>query len=82
MRKSQFKTYHLIFLFAFGAPALCSAQTNKKETFNINLLIDSLTNVLTDHYVFSEKAKSITTYYFLTKVNHIAKSDIDLCRLK
>ena len=82
MPKRQFKIYQFFFLVAFVTPVLCSAQTNKKDAININVLIDSLTNVLNDHYVFSEKAKSITTNYFLTKVNHIDKSDIDLYLFK
>ncbi|CAN5258400.1 hypothetical protein BH11BAC5_BH11BAC5_49940 [soil metagenome] len=61
MYKKQFKTYQLFFLLAIVAPALCNAQNNKKETVNINLLVDSLTTVLNDNYVFPEKAKSITT---------------------
>ena len=62
MSKSQFKSYLLILLFAFATPAICKAQSNKKETVNINALIDSLNTVLNSHYVFPEKAKSISTY--------------------
>ncbi len=62
MYKRQFKTYQLFFLLAFAFPALGSAQTNKKEIVNINALIDSLTNTLNGHYVFPDKAKSISTY--------------------
>ena len=62
MYKRQFKTYYLFFLLAFGAPALSSAQNNRKDSIDIKVLIDSLNNVLNDHYVFPEKAKSIATY--------------------
>jgi hypothetical protein len=62
MPKNKFKIYHLFFLLALAFPALGNAQTNKKETFNINALIDSLTNLLNGHYVFPEKAKNISTY--------------------
>ena len=62
MPKRQFKIYQFFFLVALAVPALGSAQTNKKETVNIDVLIDSLTNVLNGHYVFPEKAKSISTY--------------------
>lgn len=49
-------------LFAFAAPVICNAQNNKKETVNINALIDSLNTVLNNHYVFPEKASNISTY--------------------
>ncbi|CAN5392528.1 hypothetical protein BH11BAC3_BH11BAC3_02750 [soil metagenome] len=62
MYKRPFKIYLLIFLFALGTPALCTAQNNKKTAVNIHALIDSLTHVLDDHYVFPEKAKSISNY--------------------
>ena len=41
MPENQFKSYCLIFLFAFGAIAFCSAQNNNKDAININVLIDS-----------------------------------------
>ena len=62
MSRSQIKTYQLFFLLALATPALCNAQTNIKDTVNINVLIDSLTNVLNNNYVFPDKAKSISTY--------------------
>lgn len=62
MSKSQFKIYQLIFFIAFIAPAFGNAQNNKKEVVNSNALIDSLNNVLNNHYVFPEKAKKISTY--------------------
>ena len=62
MYKRQVKTYYLFFLLAFGAPALSSAQNNRKDSIDIKVIIDSLNNVLNDHYVFPEKAKSIATY--------------------
>ena len=62
MKCSQFITLSLFLLFAFGTSLVCYSQTNKKETVNINALIDSLNTVLNNHYVFPEKAKSISTY--------------------
>ena len=41
MLENQFKSYYLIFLFAFGAIAFCSAQNSKKDAVNNNVLIDS-----------------------------------------
>ena len=57
MYKSQFKTYYLFFLLAFGAPALSSAQNNRKDSIDIKVLIDSLNNALNNNYVYPEKAK-------------------------
>ena len=65
MYKRYFKTYLLFFLLALGVSALCSAQNNKKDAVNINVLIDSLNKVLNSHYVFPEKAKNISAYIAL-----------------
>lgn len=62
MYKKQLKTYFAIFLLAFGAPCLCSGQTNTKDPINIRQLIDSLSVTLKNNYVFPEKAKSITLF--------------------
>ena len=62
MCKRKFIAYYLFFLLAFGAPDLSSAQNIRKDSIDIKVLIDSLNNVLNDHYVFPEKAKSITAY--------------------
>jgi hypothetical protein len=62
MYKRRLKTYQLFFLLAFGTPALCSAQTNKKDFINTSGLVDSLNKVLNDHYVFPDKARSISVY--------------------
>jgi hypothetical protein len=62
MYKKQFKTYHVFFLLAFVAPYLCSGQNNTKDSINIHKLIDSLNVSLNNHYVFPEKAKSISMY--------------------
>ena len=62
MYKRQLKTYHLIFLLAFGTPYLCCAQTQTKGAVNIQILIDSLNVCLNNNYVFPEKAKSISMY--------------------
>ncbi|MEO9053063.1 MAG: S41 family peptidase, partial [Ginsengibacter sp.] len=62
MYKSQLKTYYLFFLLAFGTPALSSAQINRKDSIDIKVLIDSLNNLLNNHYIFPEKALNISTY--------------------
>ena len=62
MYKSHLKIYYLFFLLAFGAPALSSAQNNRKDPIDIKVLIDSLNNALNNNYVYPEKAKSITAY--------------------
>jgi len=62
MFKKPLKTYCAIFLLAFGAPYLCSGQTNTKGTVNIRQLIDSLNVSLKNNYVFPEKAESISLF--------------------
>lgn len=62
MYKRQFNTHYLFLLLSFVAPYLCSGQTIRKDTININQLINSLTECLNNHYVFPEKAKSISMY--------------------
>ena len=57
-----FKSYCAFFLLAFGAPYLCSGQTQTKHPIDINQLIDSLNASLNTNYVFPEKAKSISLY--------------------
>jgi len=58
----QNKTYQLFLLIVFSIPALCNGQESKKDPINISALIDSLHKVLNDHYVYPEKAKSISTF--------------------
>jgi len=62
MPKRQFKIYQFFFLVAFVTPVLCSAQNHQKDLIDIKLLVDSLTKVLNDHYVFPDKAKNISVY--------------------
>ena len=62
MYKKQLNTYCAIFLLAFGAPCLCSGQTNTNGPINISKLVDSLNVSLSNNYVFPEKAKSISEY--------------------
>jgi C-terminal processing protease CtpA/Prc len=59
---SQFKTYYAFFLLAFGAPYVCSGQTQTKDPIDIHQLIDSLNLSLNTNYVFPEKAKNISLY--------------------
>jgi hypothetical protein len=76
MYKSQFKTYLFTLLLAFAAPSLCKAQNNKNKTVNISVLIDSLNTVLNNHYVFPEKAKSISTYLASQLKNNAYYNDL------
>ncbi len=61
MTPKQVKTY-IFFFLAFGVPFLCCSQSNKREALNINVLIDSLNILLNNNYVYTEKAKIISTY--------------------
>lgn len=54
------KIYHLLFLFAFIIPYAGSAQIIKLQPVNINVLINSITDSLNKHYIFPEKAVSIS----------------------
>lgn len=62
MFQKQFKAYCVFFLLAFGASYLCSGQNPAKDSINLHQLIDSLTRSLNNHYVFPEKAKSISMH--------------------
>ena len=76
MKFSQFKTLSLFLLIAFGTSLECYSQNDKKETVNINVLIDSLNTVLNNHYVFPEKAKSISTYLASQQKNNAYYNDL------
>ncbi len=62
MYKIQFKTCQLFFLLVFGVPALCKSQSIRKDSIDIKVLLDSLNKVLNNHYVFPDKARSISIY--------------------
>jgi len=62
MYKTQIIARQLFFLLALGASVFCSAQSHQKDSVNIKVLIDSLNKVLNDHYVFPDKARSISIY--------------------
>ncbi len=57
-----FKIYQLFFLFIFIASDISNAQTNQPATVNIRELINSIADSLNKHYIFPEKAKSISLY--------------------
>jgi retinol-binding protein 3 len=56
------KIYYLLFLFAFIMPYASSAQISKPQSVDISALINSITDSLNKHYIFSEKALSISVY--------------------
>lgn len=57
-----FKIYLLIFVFIVIAPQVSNAQTSKPVPVNINTLITSITDSLSKHYIFPDKALSISNY--------------------
>ena len=57
-----YKIYHLFFLFGFIIPYKGSAQISKPQPVNITELINSITDNLNKHYIFPEKAESISVY--------------------
>jgi retinol-binding protein 3 len=59
---NQFRMFRTFFLFAIVIPCFCVAQNNKKESINIQKLIEALNLSLNNNYVFPEKAKSISIY--------------------
>ena len=60
MNIKHFRIY--ISFLALGAPYVCSAQGNAKDTINIRQLIDSLQAQLNKNYVFPEKAKDVSIH--------------------
>ncbi len=62
MYKIQFKTCQLFFLLVFGVPSLCNSQGIRKDSIDIKVLLDSLNKVLNNHYVFPDKARTISIY--------------------
>ncbi|MDB5276584.1 MAG: hypothetical protein JWR61_1539 [Ferruginibacter sp.] len=58
----HFKMARLIFLFAVTMPYTASAQISKPQPVNISALINSITDSLTRHYIFPEKAVLISSY--------------------
>lgn len=59
---NTFKNFHFLFLFALMAPIVSNAQLSNKGPININELIVSISDSLNKHYIFPEKAASISTY--------------------
>ena len=57
-----FKIYRLLFLFALITPYGGRAQIIKPQPVNINELINSIIDSLNKHYIFPEKAVSISIY--------------------
>ncbi|PSR54505.1 hypothetical protein AHMF7605_13795 [Adhaeribacter arboris] len=57
-----FKNYNLFFLSAFIMFYASSAQINKPKLVNIDSLINSISDSLSLHYIFPEKAVSISVY--------------------
>ncbi len=57
-----FKIYHLLFIVSFIIPYAGNAQTSKSQPVNINALINSIADSLNKHYIFPEKAESISVY--------------------
>jgi retinol-binding protein 3 len=56
------KMYYLLFLLAFIMPYASNAQNNKPKSVDISALINSITDSLHKHYIFPEKALSISVY--------------------
>ena len=57
-----FKIYYLLFLFVFIIPYTGRAQIIKPQPVNISALINSISDSLNKHYIFPEKAVSISIY--------------------
>ena len=57
----RLKIYQLAFLFVLIASQV-NAQASKQSTVNINELIQSITDSLSKHYIFPEKAVIISNY--------------------
>jgi retinol-binding protein 3 len=56
------KIYHLLFLLTFILPYASSAQNSKSKSIDIGALINTITDSLNKHYIFPEKALSISVY--------------------
>ena len=56
------KIYYLFFLLAFIIPHESMAQISKLKSIDIGALINAITDSLNKHYIFPEKALSISVY--------------------
>lgn len=58
----RIKMYHLLFSLVIITPYVSIAQNVRTPSVNINELIQSITDSLSKHYIFPEKAASISNY--------------------
>ena len=62
MQMKLFKLCRLLFFVVFIIPKAGNAQINKPQTVNSVALINSISDSINKHYIFPEKAKSISIY--------------------